>query len=206
MNKARFTIRFLLLLSYFLPFHFISCDSTSFQFAYNREEAKELATQQARTAEDTTTTYNHILVDPIAVPGNTAYEDSMDLDTTLSARQTTVKGTDDPPELLQALFFPVEEAASGLGAALCHKNTEGMIAAGAGLVVALLLVVSTPWLNKRHWLVISLFLASLLFLLSFIIISYTSEVELLWGVWTALTMAVTGLVLEIIDRRRTAGH
>lgn len=184
MPKTKITIRILMLLAYFLPFHFLSC--TSFQFAYNREEAKELSA----TEETEDTARNNavaVKADSVSYSGLTPPPAQRVIDT------PTTKA----PALLELIVFPVEEATSGIGALFYYKSPAGKIMVGFGLSTTLILLVGAQWLKIKRGLTIGLFSTGILSLLLFIGISYSDQVQLLWGVWVALALSLIGLVLEL---------
>ena len=68
---------------------------------------------------------------------------------------------------------------------------------GFGLSTTLILLVGAQWLKIKRGLTIGLFSTGILSLLLFIGISYSDQVQLLWGVWVALALSLIGLVLEL---------
>lgn len=187
MYKGRIIVRFLVLLSYFLPFHFLSC--TNFQYAYSREELESLTAQQETISGD------------VAVAGSadTAFYHSPTPPPTQMVRDS---GTREISYLLKLIMFPVDNGASGIGVLLFYKNTAGKFLVGTGLATIVLLLLGTRWLSRKPRLTTGLYGIVLLSLLLFAGISYSEEVDLLWGLWVSLILSLAGLALELTGKSR----
>lgn len=177
-----------MLLAWFLPFHFLTC--TNFQFAYSREEAEELISREETMTGDTA---SNGAVSPNA--DSVSYTHP----TPPPSRQVTEPPTEEAPYLIKLVLFPAEEATSGLGTLIYYPTPFGKIIAGMGLLATLVLLLGVRWLKRKRALTIGLFSTSILSLLLFTGLSYSDQVELLWGVWVVLALTVGGLVLELIS-------
>jgi hypothetical protein len=100
------------------------------------------------------------------------------------------------------VIYPTDYSLSGIGCLLLYKNTMGKIAIGISIALSFLTLFFWLLINKRK-LGIYFIIGNITMILVFIIDSFVSNVDLLYGVWVLLFLLTVQLLTEIKNLKNT---
>jgi hypothetical protein len=194
MSLLKPLLRFLTVLSYFLPFSFflITCNNGEAKIAYNQAEADKIAaeqsvSQQAIPQKDSTIEKDSLLA---------GLADDYAKDTT---HKVDVKREPLFSERLEKFVVaPTDSSLSGLGSALYYKNIAGRIFIAISILLSLLYWLFYKWLLRKSW-VIWVLVLNLFSVLAFIITCFLSEVTPLYGIWVLFVFLLIQGIPEFLS-------
>ena len=194
MSLLKTLLRFLTVLSYFLPFSFflITCNNGEAKIAYNQAEADKIAaeqsvSQQAIPQKDSTIEKDSLLA---------GLADDYAKDTT---HKVDVKREPLFSERLEKFVVaPTDSSLSGLGSALYYKNIAGRIFIAISILLSLLYWLFYKWLLRKSW-VIWVLVLNLFSVLAFIITCFLSEVTPLYGIWVLFVFLLIQGIPEFLS-------
>ena len=194
MSLLKTLLRFLTVLSYFLPFSFflITCNNGEAKIAYNQAEADKIAaeqsvSQQAIPQKDSTIEKDSLLA---------GLADDYAKDTT---HKVDVKREPLFSERLEKFVVaPTDSSLSGFGSALYYKNIAGRIFIAVSILLSLLYWLFYKWLLRKSW-VIWVLVLNLFSVLAFIITCFLSEVTPLYGTWVLLVFLLIQGIPEFLS-------
>jgi hypothetical protein len=194
MSLLKTLLRFLTVLSYFLPFSFflITCNNGDAKIAYNQAEADKIAaeqsvSQQAIPQKDSTIEKDSLLA---------GLADDYAKDTT---HKVDVKREPLFSERLEKFVVaPTDSSLSGLGSALYYKNIAGRIFIAISILLSLLYWLFYKWLLRKSW-VIWVLVLNLFSVLAFIITCFLSEVTPLYGIWVLFVFLLIQGIPEFLS-------
>ena len=200
LNIPYFSIRLLTLLSYFLPFVFFlsTCTSDSVsKDAYNKDDALKNEYEKSNNSIHGI----YAIIDSIN-PNNSEIEfenlrSQINMVYLNSSNIIYLK-----EELKTKIIFPTNYSLSGIGSILIYKNTIGKIAIGISITLSFLTFVFWLLINKRR-LGIYFITGNITMILIFVIDSFVSNVDLLYGVWVLLFLLIVQLLTEIKNLKNT---
>ena len=193
LNIPYFSIRLLTLLSYFLPFIFFlsTCTSDSVsKDAYNKEDALKNEYEKSNNSihgiyaiiDSINPNHSEIEFENLRSQINMVYLNS---DNIINLKE----------ELKTKIIFPTNYSLSGIGSILIYKNTMGKIAIGISIALSFLTLVFWLLINKRK-LGVYFITGNIMMILVFIIDSFVSNVDLLFGVWVLLFLLIIQFFCE----------
>ena len=197
MNIPYFTLRLLTLACYFLPFVFYlsTCTNGGAKDAFNtndalQNEAEKLELQKEEFKSN--------------FPKNgfeVAKTDSLINDYAdtyiYSDNITNLKAN-----FLDKIIWPTPYSISGIGTILLYKNTLGKAMVSMSLFLTFITFVFWFFIRKKK-LGIYVVALNLLSVLTFQVICFASQVEMLYGLWVLLFLLTMQLLTEIQSRRNT---
>ena len=194
MSLLKTLLRFLTVLSYFLPFSFflITCNNGEAKIAYNQAEADKIAaeqsvSQQAIPQKDSTIEKDSLLA---------GLADDYAKDTT---HKVDVKREPLFSERLEKFVVaPTDSSLSGFGSALYYKNIAGRIFIAVSILLSLLYWLFYKWLLRKSW-VIWVLVLNLFSVLAFIITCFLSEVTPLYGIWVLFVFLLIQGIPEFLS-------
>ena len=200
LNIPYFSIRLLTLLSYFLPFIFFlsTCTSDSVsKDAYNKEDALKNEYEKSNNSihgiyaiiDSINPNHSEIEFENLRSQINMVYLNS---DNIINLKE----------ELKTKIIFPTNYSLSGIGSILIYKNTMGKIAIGISIALSFLTLVFWLLINKRK-LGVYFITGNIMMILVFIIDSFVSNVDLLFGVWVLLFLLIIQFLTEIKNLKNT---
>jgi hypothetical protein len=200
LNIPYFSIRLLTLLSYFLPFVFFlsTCTSDSVsKDAYNKDDALKNEYEKSNNSIHGI----YAIIDSIN-PNNSEIEfenlrSQINMVYLNSSNIIYLK-----EELKTKIIFPTNYSLSGIGSILIYKNTIGKIAIGISIALSFLTFVFWLLINKRR-LGIYFIIGNMMMILIFVIDSFLSNIDLLYGVWVLLFLLIVQLLTEIKNPKNT---
>jgi hypothetical protein len=200
LNIPYFSIRLLTLLSYFLPFIFFlsTCSAPlSNDMAFNKEDA--IKNESDKNNNSINTIYS--LIDSLDT------SNINDISEELVYRiEFNFSSTDNIANLKRGrenlIISPTDYSLSGIGCLLLYKNTMGKIAIGISIALSFLTLFFWLLINKRK-LGIYFITGNITMILVFIIDSFVSNVDLLYGVWVLLFLLIVQLLTEIKNLKNT---
>lgn len=207
----RFILRFLISLSYLLPFTFfvVTCDRDDVKFSFNREEAeKNIALErkynESRKLEKAEET--GILVDTVG----TNTKDTLARKALGINDSSEVKGKGERDNSLNRLFdrimtrvlCPTKTSLSGIGSIFYFKNPLGKMIISICLGFSIILLIPIK-LFKRKGIRFYSYLSLSILLMVLLIESVLSDVSLLWGFWVSLALTASEAFVEYTLNRKS---
>lgn len=198
----KFSLRLLTVLCYFLPFTFFlsTCNGNlGLKYAYNKAEAVGGILEENQLT--TSTSGPDSLMTDTPMMANVTITEPRLIDSIIKdhGHNDATKYSKIEDIILQKVLVPAENSLSGIGVMIFYKNLAGSITVALSLLLSLIFLLAFKFIKSQR-LTQYLLLANISSVIIFIIDSFISEVDLLWGIWFLLLVLVSQLFITIKNR------